>query len=78
MKMSDREYHPRVDAETCIGCGLCPDMLESVFALNHEKYGIAYVHDPDGWKPDERAQLESTARNCPVGAIHLDPVEETE
>jgi ferredoxin len=62
-------YDPRVDAQRCIGCGLCADMMEEVFALNDDKFGIAYVHDPDGWRPDGGALLEETAENCPVAAI---------
>ena len=67
------EDEPRVDTQRCIGCGLCADMMEEVFALNDDKYGIAYVHDPDGWRPDGADLLESTAENCPVAAILLDP-----
>jgi ferredoxin len=64
-------YEPRVDAQRCIGCGLCADMMAEVFALNDDKFGIAYVHDADGWKPDGATLLEETAENCPVAAILL-------
>lgn len=70
--MSD-EYEPRVAANRCIGCGLCADMMGEVFALNDEKFGIAYVHDADGWRPDREDLLKETAENCPVAAILLDP-----
>jgi ferredoxin len=70
---SRTEYDPRVDSQRCIGCGLCPDMLGEVFALNHEKFGIAYVHDPEGWKLNGTGLLEETAYNCPVDAIVIDP-----
>jgi ferredoxin len=62
-------YNPHVIAQRCIGCGLCADMMKEVFALNHDKFGIAYVHDPDGWQPDGGELLEETANNCPVAAI---------
>lgn len=71
--MAEPKYEPYVDAERCIGCGLCPDMLDSVFALNDDKFGIAYVHDSDAWRPDDTEQLELTAQNCPVDAINLYP-----
>lgn len=65
---------PRVDQARCIGCGLCPDILPEVFEIRDFR-GAAVAHDKDGWKPDKREQLESAEENCPVGAIHTDPVE---
>ena len=67
------DYTPTVDAQRCIGCGLCADMMAEVFALNDEKFGIAYVHDTDGWRPEGASLLEETAENCPVAAILLHP-----
>lgn len=69
------DYEPRVDQVQCIGCGLCPDMLGEVFRIPDHR-GRAYVHD-DAWKsmPDGEELLVSTARNCPTGAILIDPTE---
>jgi ferredoxin len=69
----DPGYEPRVDAQRCIGCGLCADMMAEVFALNDDKFGIAYVHDADGWRGTEEGAtlLAETADNCPVAAILL-------
>lgn len=69
-------YEPRVDQPRCIGCGLCPDMLGEVFRLPDAR-GRAYVHDPDAWEsmPDGAERLESTAYNCPTGAILIEPEE---
>lgn len=70
------EYEPRVDQVQCIGCGLCPDMLDEVFRIPDHK-GRAYVHDEDAWKsmPDGVERLETTAWNCPTGAILIQPEE---
>jgi ferredoxin len=69
----DPGYEPRVDAQRCIGCGLCADMMGEVFALNDDKFGIAYVHDADGWRGTDGGAtlLAETADNCPVAAILL-------
>ncbi|MFC7216113.1 ferredoxin [Saliphagus sp. GCM10025334] len=69
------KYEPRVDQKRCIGCGLCPEMMNEVFKMPAAN-GRAYVHNEDGWKPDGTEQLELTAQNCPVGAISIDPREE--
>lgn len=70
--MSNRQFDPRVDQATCIGCGLCPDMLGEVFHIRDPR-GTAFVRDKDGWKPDQADRLQETAANCPVGAIEIEP-----
>lgn len=68
-------YEPQVDQERCIGCGLCPALMEDVFKMPAAN-GRAYVHNEDGWKPDEEEQLRVTMQNCPVGAISIKDQEE--
>ena len=74
LDMTDRQFEPRVDQRTCIGCGLCPDMLGAVFHMRDPR-GTAFVRDEDGWKPDRADRLRETAANCPVGAIEIEPRE---
>lgn len=71
------EYDPRVDQARCIGCGLCPDMLPEVFTIRDFR-GSAIAYDKDGWKPDKEKELQLAADNCPVGAIHIYPVDEAD
>jgi ferredoxin len=58
----------RVDAETCIGCELCPSICPDIFQMGED--GIAHAnieHVP--------AELEDCAReaiqSCPVEAIKI-------
>jgi ferredoxin len=58
--------NPKVDAETCIGCGLCEETCPEVFKLNDDN--IAEVISPS-----PGAELEDKVREsadaCPVDAI---------
>jgi len=58
--------NPKVDAETCIGCGLCEETCPEVFKLNDDN--IAEVINPS-----PGAELEDKVREsadaCPVDAI---------
>jgi len=55
-----------VDAETCVGCGLCEQNCPDVFEMKDD--GIAYI------KVNECAScdLEETASQCPVEAIKVE------
>lgn len=55
-----------VDADLCIGCGLCEDTCPEVFRLGDE--GIAIVIDED--PPAETySDIEGAAELCPTAAI---------
>ena len=58
--------NPKVDAETCSGCGLCEETCPEVFKLNDDN--IAEVISPS-----PGAELEDKVREsadaCPVDAI---------
>lgn len=53
------QYH--VDAEACIGCGLCTELCPAVFYLNED--GIAEARQAE----DPAAQ--EAKDSCPTGAI---------
>ncbi len=52
-----------VDEETCIGCGVCSDMVPDVFEMED---GKAIVINPQGAEYDE---VEEAVESCPVEAI---------
>ena len=57
----------RVDQDTCIGCGLCPELVPEIFEMVGEK-ATAKVNDiPPALEPDCR----SAAEQCPVAAIKV-------
>lgn len=58
-----------VGQDTCIGCGLCPQICSEIFDLNED--GKAYAK-----KEDVPSNLENEAKeaaeSCPVGAISVE------
>lgn len=56
----------KVDKDTCIGCGLCPDICPEIFQMDDDGKAIAY-------KPDVPENLADSAQDaesqCPVNAI---------
>ena len=57
-----------VDQDTCIGCGLCTEMLPEVFEMND--MGKAQVREDHAEvEPDP---LREAALSCPVNAIHVE------
>jgi len=58
-----------VDQETCIGCGLCPDICPEVFEMNDDNKAVVIVAEV----PDEVADAcREAAESCPVDAIAID------
>ncbi len=54
----------KIDAEKCIGCGLCVSMCEGAFELKDD--GKAHVKTPSDCSS---CDCKSVAENCPVDAI---------
>jgi ferredoxin len=54
----------KVDAEKCIGCGLCVSMCEEAFELKND--GKAHVKSTAGCSS---CDCKSVAESCPVDAI---------
>ena len=59
----------KVDADTCIGCGLCEATCPEVFKLNSEDVSEVIV---EVVTPEAEAKCREAADNCPVQAISLD------
>ena len=57
-----------VDKDTCIGCGLCPEICPEVFALN-EEIEKAEVIKPEGGPED---LIEEAMGECPMSCIFWD------
>jgi ferredoxin len=56
-----------VDPDTCIGCGLCPEICPEVFEME-ESIARAKVEEvPD----DVKDKCQEAADSCPVTAIHI-------
>jgi ferredoxin len=56
--------------ETCIACGLCPDICPEVFELP-EDAAIAKVK-VDEVPAEAEATCREAAESCPVEAIHIE------
>ena len=55
-----------VDKETCIGCGLCPDICPDIFRMDDD--GLAIAEDIE--IPEELiASSQEAEESCPVAAI---------
>lgn len=55
-----------VDKETCIGCGLCPSICESVFIMDDDGKATTKITEVPAENEDEAKDAESS---CPVDAI---------
>ena len=59
---------PKVDQDTCIGCGLCPSICDKVFELQDDGKAHAIVDEVPKDCEDEAKDAESS---CPVNAIEI-------
>jgi len=53
-----------VDKETCIGCGACASICESVFEIKESKAVIK-----KGQEKSKDSNIKDAIDSCPVGAI---------
>jgi len=60
-------HTPKVDADKCIGCNLCPSIAASTFKMD-EDGSKAEVFDVAG---DDEATVQMAIDSCPTQAISL-------
>ncbi|MFL0195607.1 ferredoxin [Clostridium sp. WILCCON 0269] len=58
-----------VDKDTCISCGLCPDVCPDVFNMDDDGKAVAIV---DEVPKESEASAEEAAEGCPVSAITVE------
>jgi len=57
-----------IDEDTCIGCGLCPDLCPEVFKMQDDKAVVFTTPVPDNLQE----KCRDAADQCPVSAILLE------
>jgi len=57
-----------IDADECIGCGLCEDLAPEIIIMNDDGVAEATREIED----DEKEMIEEAADACPVMAIKLE------
>lgn len=58
-----------VDAEVCIGCGLCVEICPEVFEMNDNNIAVVKV---DSVPAETESSSREAAENCPVEAIKVE------
>ncbi|NLK72142.1 MAG: ferredoxin [Clostridiales bacterium] len=58
-----------VDKDTCIGCGICPDVCPEIFRMDDDGKAIASDEEIPEELVDNAMDAEA---QCPVGAIHVE------
>lgn len=57
-----------IDADRCIGSGMCASVAPGVFDLGDDCKAVAVAESPD---ESQRSAVESAVMCCPVDAISL-------
>jgi len=55
-----------VDKDTCIGCGLCPEVCPKIFQMDEDGKAVA---SPDEVSENLVSSAKEAEEQCPVGAI---------
>ena len=58
----------KIDAETCVGCGLCADSCPEVFQMQDDKAVVKTENVPAAAEEN----CKKTAEDCPVTAISIE------
>ncbi|AKN30576.1 ferredoxin [Clostridium carboxidivorans P7] len=58
-----------VDKDTCIGCGLCPDVCPEVFQMDDDGKAKAMG---DAVPSGQESSAQEAADQCPVNAISVE------
>lgn len=59
----------KVNKDTCIGCGACAAICDTVFELDDEGLSVAKKEEV---KDDEKQAVRDAADSCPTGAIEVE------
>ncbi len=59
----------KIDEDTCIGCGVCEQMVPQVFKINLETMKAEVVQQP---ADDLEEAVRSAAESCPTGSIIIE------
>lgn len=58
----------KVDADMCIGCGMCASTAPEIYQMNEEGKAEAYA----GFDEEKEASAREAMDGCPVGAISIE------